>query len=97
VITLPIAHGEGRYFADADTLTSLEDNGQVLFRYCSSQGEVNDASNPNGSLHNIAGITNQKGNVLGMMPHPERASDPVLGGTDGFDLFQGLLKETVMV
>jgi len=97
VITLPIAHGEGRYFADADTLTSLEDNGQVLFRYCSSQGEVNEASNPNGSLHNIAGITNQKGNVLGMMPHPERASDPVLGATDGFDLFQGLLKETVMV
>lgn len=97
VITLPIAHGEGRYFADADTLTSLEDNGQVLFRYCSSQGEVNEASNPNGSLHNIAGITNQKGNVLGMMPHPERASDPVLGATDGFHLFQGLWKETVMV
>ncbi|NBD18161.1 MAG: phosphoribosylformylglycinamidine synthase subunit PurQ [Cyanobacteria bacterium] len=97
VITLPIAHGEGRYFADADTLTSLEDNGQVLFRYCSSQGKVNEASNPNGSLHNIAGITNQKGNVLGMMPHPERASDPVLGATDGFHLFQGLLKETVMV
>lgn len=96
VITLPIAHGEGRYFAEAETLKSLEDNGQVRFRYCSPQGEVNEASNPNGSLHNIAGITNPKGNVLGMMPHPERASDAVLGATDGFHLFQGLLKETVM-
>jgi len=96
VITLPIAHGEGRYFAEADTLKSLEDNGQVLFRYCNPQGEVNEGSNPNGSLNNIAGITNPKGNVLGMMPHPERASDPVLGAMDGFHLFQGLLKETVM-
>ncbi len=97
VITLPIAHGEGRYFAEADTLESLEDNGQVLFRYCNLQGEANETSNPNGSLHNIAGITNQKGNVLGMMPHPERASDPVLGSTDGFHLFQGLLQAQVMV
>ncbi|NBD33938.1 MAG: phosphoribosylformylglycinamidine synthase subunit PurQ [Cyanobacteria bacterium] len=97
VITLPIAHGEGRYFAEADTLESLEDHGQVLFRYCNLQGEANETSNPNGSLHNIAGITNQKGNVLGMMPHPERASDPVLGSTDGFHLFQGLLQAQVMV
>jgi len=97
VITLPIAHGEGRYFAEADTLQSLEDHGQVLFRYCNLQGEANETSNPNGSLHNIAGITNQKGNVLGMMPHPERASDPVLGSTDGFHLFQGLLQAQVMV
>lgn len=96
VITLPIAHGEGRYFAEADTLKSLEANGQVLFRYCNAQGEITAASNPNGSLNNIAGITNKSGNVLGMMPHPERASDAVLGGVDGFDLFQGLLQARVM-
>ncbi len=96
VITLPIAHGEGRYFAEADTLKSLEANGQVLFRYCNAQGEITAASNPNGSLNNIAGITNKSGNVLGMMPHPERASDAVLGGVDGFDLFQGLLQARVL-
>lgn len=89
VITLPIAHGEGNYYADADTLARLEDNGQVLFRY---EGE-----NPNGSLNNIAGICNDKGNVLGMMPHPERASEQILGGTDGFKLFEGLLKVAVGV
>ncbi|HEY9852223.1 MAG TPA: phosphoribosylformylglycinamidine synthase subunit PurQ [Leptolyngbyaceae cyanobacterium] len=87
VITLPIAHGEGNYYADADTLAQLEDNQQVLFRY---EGE-----NPNGSLNNIAGICNIKGNVVGMMPHPERASDPMLGGTDGMKLFEGLLKVAV--
>lgn len=96
VITLPIAHGEGRYFAEADTLKSLEDNGQVLFRYCNTQGEITEASNPNGSLNHIAGLTNKKGNVLGMMPHPERASDAVLGAIDGFNLFQGLLQATVL-
>lgn len=90
-ISLPIAHGEGRYYADADTLARLEDNGQVLFRYCTAKGEVSEAGNPNGSLNNIAGICNLQGNVLGMMPHPERAADPVLGGTDGMALFQGLL------
>lgn len=89
VITLPIAHGEGNYYADADTLAQLEDNNRVLFRY---EGE-----NPNGSLNNIAGICNIKGNVLGMMPHPERASDPMLGGTDGMKLFEGLLKVAVGV
>lgn len=89
VITLPIAHGEGNYYADADTLAQLEDNDRVLFRY---EGE-----NPNGSLNNIAGICNVQGNVLGMMPHPERASDKMLGGTDGFKLFEGLLKVAVGV
>lgn len=89
VITLPIAHGEGNYYADADTLAQLEDNHQVLFRY---EGE-----NINGSLNNIAGICNIKGNVLGMMPHPERASDSMLGGTDGLKLFEGLLKVAVGV
>jgi phosphoribosylformylglycinamidine synthase subunit PurQ / glutaminase len=90
VITLPIAHGEGCYYADADTLKQLEDNGQVLFRYCTPQGDTTD-SNPNGSLNNIAGICNDRGNVLGMMPHPERAADPALGNTDGLKLFEGLL------
>ncbi|MCA1990974.1 MAG: phosphoribosylformylglycinamidine synthase subunit PurQ [Coleofasciculus sp. S288] len=91
VITLPIAHGEGRYYADTDTLKALEDDGQVLFRYCDATGESNDNGNPNGSVHNIAGICDRTGRILGMMPHPERASDPLLGGTDGIKLFQGLL------
>ncbi len=84
VITLPIAHGEGQFYADSEVLAQLEDNGQVLFRY--------EGDNPNGSVNNIAGICNEAGNVLGMMPHPERASDPQLGGTDGLKLFEGLLK-----
>jgi len=88
VITLPIAHGEGRYFAEPDTLKALEDNGQILFRYCNLEGQVSEETNPNGSLNNIAGITNKQGNVLGMMPHPERASDQILGATDGLNLFQ---------
>lgn len=79
IITLPIAHGEGQFYADGDTLKQLEDNGQVLFRYL--------GDNANGSVNNIAGICNRQGNVLGMMPHPERASDPMLGGTDGIGLF----------
>jgi len=83
VITLPIAHGEGCYYADAQTLTTLEANQQVLFRY--------HGDNPNGSLNSIAGICNLPGNVLGMMPHPERAADPALGFLDGIRLFQGLL------
>ena len=95
VITLPIAHGEGRYYADADTLKALEDNDQVLFRYCTTTGEINASGNPNGSLNNIAGITNKQGNVFGLMPHPERASDPILGATDGRGVFKGLLNCTV--
>lgn len=91
VVTYPIAHGEGRYYAEEDTLKALEDNNQVLFRYCSARGEVNEANNPNGSLNNIAGIVNQQGNILGMMPHPERASDPAIGMTDGLGLFKGLV------
>jgi phosphoribosylformylglycinamidine synthase subunit PurQ / glutaminase len=83
IITLPIAHGEGSYYADAETLAELEQHKQVLFRY--------HGDNPNGSLNNIAGICNRQGNVLGMMPHPERAADPLLGNTDGLGLFQGLL------
>ncbi len=97
IITLPIAHGEGCYFADPDTLKSLEDNNQILFRYCDVEGKATDTANPNGSLNNIAGLCNQKGNVLGMMPHPERAADAALGNTDGLALFEGLLQSTMAV
>ncbi|MBD3881542.1 phosphoribosylformylglycinamidine synthase subunit PurQ [Phormidium tenue FACHB-886] len=97
VVTLPIAHGEGCYYASPDTLAELEENQQVLFRYCTTAGTVTEASNPNGSLHNIAGICNRHGNVLGMMPHPERAADPLLGNTDGIHLFQGILKAAMAI
>jgi len=90
VLTLPIAHGEGSYYADPDTLKALEDNDQVVFRYSSATGIIDDIYNPNGSVHNIAGITNLTGNVLGMMPHPERASDSLLGNIDGRLLFASL-------
>jgi phosphoribosylformylglycinamidine synthase len=93
VITVPIAHGEGCYYADADTLQAIEDHGQVVFRYCDATGTPTPESNPNGSLNNIAGICNRQGNVLGMMPHPERVSDPLLGGTDGLALFQGVISK----
>ncbi|MFN4144777.1 MAG: phosphoribosylformylglycinamidine synthase subunit PurQ [Runella sp.] len=82
-LKIPIAHGDGRYFADADTLKSLNDNDQVLFRYCDPTGLITEAANPNGSLENIAGVTNATKNVFGMMPHPERAADEALGNTDG--------------
>ena len=91
VLTLPIAHGEGCYYADEDTIKALEDNEQVLFRYCSSEGAIDPEHNLNGSMNHVAGIVNQQGNVLGMMPHPERAADRAIGGTDGLPLFQGLL------
>lgn len=91
VVCLPIAHGEGNYYADEDTLKQLEDNGQILFRYCDEKGEINPETNPNGSCSNIAGIMNPQGNILGMMPHPERASDITLGFSDGKNLFTGLL------
>lgn len=92
VIKVPIAHGEGNYFTDEKTLTRLEKNNQIVFRYSGVDGTINDEANPNGSLSNIAGIINEKGNVLGMMPHPERCSDPVLGNTDGNFLFQSINK-----
>jgi phosphoribosylformylglycinamidine synthase subunit PurQ / glutaminase len=95
VVTYPIAHGEGRYYAETDTLKALEDKNQVLFRYCSATGEIDAANNPNGSLNNIAGIINQQGNILGMMPHPERASDAAIGNTDGLAMFKGLVNAIV--
>ncbi len=91
VLRLPIAHGEGNYFADAPELVELERNGQVVFRYTSPEGDITAESNPNGSANNIAGIVNRQGNVLGMMPHPERAAERALGGVDGRVLFESLL------
>ncbi len=91
IVNFPIAHGEGNYYADETTLKYLEDNGLILFRYSSPKGRIDDQNNPNGSCQNIAGITNKQGNVLGMMPHPERASDIALGATDGKALFTSLL------
>ena len=82
-LKIPIAHAEGRYFADADTLKLLNDNDQVLFRYCDADGQITDVANPNGSLENIAGVCNARRNVFGLMPHPERAADAALGNTDG--------------
>ncbi len=94
---IPIAHGEGRYFADEQTLKKLNDNDQILFRYCNDIGEVTVDSNPNGSLENIAGICNEKRNVFGMMPHPERAADNELYNTDGLVIFESILKQFVTV
>ena len=90
-IKIPIAHGEGRFFADDITLEELEKNNQIIFKYCDKNGDISDASNPNGSLANIAGICNKNKNVFGMMPHPERAADPLLSNVDGVNLFKSIL------
>ena len=90
VISVPISHGEGNYFADGATLDEIEKNDQVIFRYSSPEGCIDMDNNPNGSLNNIAGITNKEGNVLGMMPHPERCCDPLLGSTDGEVIFRSI-------
>ena len=92
VLRVPVAHNEGRYYADMATLVRLETDNRVVFRYCTPEGEVNEAASPNGSLNNIAGIVNERGNVLGMMPHPERAADALLGSEDGLPLFRSLLE-----
>lgn len=89
-IKIPIAHGEGNYFADIELLKELEANRQILFRYSDENGNVNDENNPNGSQMSIAGIVNKSGNVMGMMPHPERACDPTLGRTDGQHIFKSI-------
>ena len=91
LLDVPVSHGEGNYFADVDTLSELEDEGQVLFRYCDSSGKPTDDANPNGSANNIAGIINQAGNVLGMMPHPERSCEAILGSTDGNLIFESII------
>ncbi|MGH7670897.1 MAG: phosphoribosylformylglycinamidine synthase subunit PurQ [Gemmatimonadaceae bacterium] len=90
-ITIPMAHGDGRYTADDDTLRHLEDEGRIVFRYVSNSTDADEHWSPNGSMRAIAGIVNDAGNVLGMMPHPERAVDPVLGATDGLGIFESLL------
>ncbi|MCH7495097.1 MAG: phosphoribosylformylglycinamidine synthase subunit PurQ [Candidatus Marinimicrobia bacterium] len=92
VLRMPIAHIGGSYYTDTDTVESLKENGQIAFKYCDSRGKVNEKSNPNASLENIAGVYNKKGNVLGIMPHPERASDPILGSSDGLGLFESLIE-----
>ncbi len=94
-LKIPIAHGEGRYFADDQTLRELSDNKQILFRYCDAESGVNMRANPNGSVQNIAGVTNKTKNVFGMMPHPERAADENLGNTDGRLLFESILTSLV--
>ncbi len=92
VLTMPVAHGDGRYYCDEDTLADLKANDQILFRYCSENGTVDDTTNLNGSVDRIAGICNEAGNVFGMMPHPERASEAIVGLDDGRILFENLFK-----
>ncbi len=94
VMKIPVAHGEGRYYADAETLKEMNKNGQILFRYCNKEGQINEESNPNGASENIAGVCNTKKNVFGMMPHPERASDSVLNNEDGKRIFESILNLT---
>ena len=90
VLKIPVAHGEGRYYADDDTLLKLNSNNQVIYRYCNENGAITESANPNGAFNNIAGICNASRNVFGMMPHPERASSPLLGNEDGKQVFQML-------
>jgi phosphoribosylformylglycinamidine synthase len=92
VLQIPIAHGEGRYVATEETIEQLEGEGQVVFRYVNARGDRDPGANPNGSMNDIAGIVSASGNVLGMMPHPERASDPLLGSDDGLAIFQSVLE-----
>ena len=91
VLKVPVSHGEGNYYAAESTVAQLEAEGRILFRYCQASGEVTDLANPNGSVHNIAGILNQRGNVLGMMPHPERSCEALLGSADGNLIFQSII------
>ena len=91
VLQVPVSHGEGNYYADEGTLDQLEAEGRILFRYCEPSGAVTQGANPNGAARNIAGITNRAGNVLGMMPHPERCCESILGSTDGAVIFQSII------
>lgn len=94
---IPIAHGEGRYYDKPENIQALKENNQILYYYCSEEGLVNEASNPNGSLENIAGICNKEGNVFGMMPHPERAADPILGNINGSVVFESILQSVGVI
>lgn len=95
-LKIPIAHGEGNFFAKPDVIKAIEDQDQVLFRYCDEKGKVTAESNPNGSINNIAGVCNADRNVFGMMPHPERAADPILGNQDGLGIFESILKTALV-
>src|SRR5213594_2472852 len=95
LLRIPIGHGEGNFFADPETLKRIEDQDQVVFRYADARGRVTPATNPNGSLNNIAGIVNQERNVLGMMPHPDRAYESILGSTDGKLIFESMVNALV--
>ena len=95
VLRVPISHGEGNYYADPETLDRLEAAGRVVFRYCDAAGNVTPEANPNGSARNIAGIINERGNVLGMMPHPERAGEPLVGGTDGNRIWESVIRSAL--
>lgn len=97
VLSVAVAHGQGNYFADTETLDAVQKGDQVALQYCDPQGNVTPGSNHNGSLHNIAGVTNAAGNVLGMMPHPERSSDALLGSSDGRALFESLVQSWIAV
>lgn len=96
-LNIPVAHGDGNYFAQDDILREMEDHNQIVFRYCDSNGIVTDASNPNGSSDNIAGVCNKKGNVIGMMPHPERAVESILGSDHGKQIFQSAISHLTSV
>ena len=95
VIRMPLSHADGNYYADPETLRRIEDGNQVVFRYCDSEGQVSEAANPNGSAGNIAGIINESGNVLGMMPHPDRAVEAVTGSVDGLPLFTSIVASQI--
>ncbi|HZP55993.1 MAG TPA: phosphoribosylformylglycinamidine synthase subunit PurQ [Dehalococcoidia bacterium] len=97
VLEVPIAHGEGNYYADPETIDRLEQERRVVFRYVTPEGEQTAAANPNGSINNIAGIINERGNVLGMMPHPERSGEALMGSTDGLVIFRSMIESAVAV
>jgi phosphoribosylformylglycinamidine synthase len=97
VLMVPVSHGEGNYYADEETIARLEAERRVVFRYVTPEGEPTAAANPNGSVHNIAGIINERGNVLGMMPHPERSSEALMGGTDGLVIFRSMVESAVAI
>jgi phosphoribosylformylglycinamidine synthase len=96
-LKIPIAHGEGKYFADEATLAQMNANGQIIFRYCNEHGEITTESNPNGATENIAGVCNSGKNVFGMMPHPERAADELLANTDGKAIFESVLNAVLTI
>ena len=96
VLQVPVSHGEGNYYADDETIARLESERRVVFRYATPAGEITPEANPNGSVHNIAGIINERGNVLGMMPHPERTAEALLGSTDGLVIFRSMIESARM-